>query len=83
MREQLRKGVGISADQLPSTSAPAGAINGRAAPVGRSPGLMQPQAESVTAAGENVLKVLRDGLARLQASPSRKLPVPIMPMFSF
>ena len=72
MTEQLRKGVGISADQLPAASASAGA-NGRA-PAGRVPGLLQPQAESVTAAGENVLRVLREGLARLQASRHQAAP---------
>jgi hypothetical protein len=68
VREQLRKGVGLSADQLSGKPAAlSAAANGRAP--GRMPGLVVPQAaDSVAAAGENVLKVLREGLARLKVS---------------
>lgn len=71
--EQLRKGVGLSADQRPSTSG-----RGAAAANGRAPGTAasaaaalaaKPQTEAVVAAGEEVLKALRQGLARLQACP--------------
>ncbi len=69
-REQLRKGVGLSADQRPSTSG-RGAMNGRA--LGGTPAAAalaaRPQSEAVASAGEEVLKALRQGLARLQAGP--------------
>ena len=66
-REQLRKGVGLPADQMPSTSGRGGAGgNGRV--MGPALALAaRPQTEVVAAAGEEVLKALRQGLARLQA----------------
>ena len=70
-REQLRKGVGLSADQRPSTSGrDGGAMNGRALGSTSIAALAaRPQTEAVASAGEEVLKALRQGLARLQARP--------------
>ncbi|CAL8463414.1 g2948 [Coccomyxa elongata] len=67
-REQLRKGVGLPADQMPSTSGRGGAAGNGRVPGPASALTARPQTEAVAAAGEEVLKALRQGLARLQAS---------------
>lgn len=65
-REQLRKGVGLPADQMPSTSGRGGAAGSGRIPGPASALAARPQTEAVATAGEEVLKALRQGLARLQ-----------------
>ena len=71
VREQLRKGAGpASAGQLPGGGADGRERRGAAAGAPGRAGGAAAQQEDVSAAGEGVLRALRQGLARLQARPA-------------